>query len=1236
MGTNLVNEKAKEQTMEESDVVNNQELHRCLKTQRCLENTSTSRKRRTCSKLLNAMVSMAIASHVLHVQDSMSVHAFFYQINTARHLNLSQGKPWRIRKSGDARVSVPSYYSKLEDHDRPLSDRLSLYSYNLQNHRSQRNPKTAKSLSFFLRDNPIIDAQNDSDLPSNLSQALMLATRTAGESGDYRLILHLVESSVKFANGNPILSPRIFGEALNSLSQTKANASKLKHIWALATSSETILTHPLTAFELNIFMKALAKLGRIRSSIDMFMQHTNECNENVYIIPDAYTASTLFTILRDSINADQKQERESVPQSRRTDSALQSRLKNVSRSPAWQWNTAVDLLHVFDFEDFRWNNHVYSTLLKLHEKAAANFPQHINGSEITAAIIGDMSQKNILPDEITCSLVVKCIGDPSGNPMAWKDSIGFLRRMSKEKALPMPNVFVYSAAIVACARCSEFEAALELLEEMRGDTRALLGATAHGPTAPAPNAWVYNAVLLAINDQKNHRKRNHNPERNKSRTNKGRVELAMQLFEQMKSDFASGSENLQPDTVTYNIVLSIMGTENPPSEESLISLLDDMVQNGIPRDAITYRNAIMASPSGKRTRRLLLRCLDDDLLITRSLETLQGKAANAMTFIFNSALLTAASRGSLKYFTSIVSLMQEHDIEPSDDTTSHIITIVGRSGNSKLLPKFLSALNEDVRFVEFQSELLTKTGIWLGQDWLPKLSNTHYYEATTVCLDDNNIVDAHRGFHTMKSKGIVPHSDCAEEFAVAYARAAINIIRGGNDVIHQTAKMPPKQLAQNAYRIAAAISRPSPSTMKLVATSCAMAEQWWMAQKLLRSVQIMVVSESDRLLNSKQILCDLQSNLLRECAYQGNITAALWLVKDIQHFAATQIHPKNLEVLPSEHDLDAMPRSVIDEISLEQSGVHMRPANWISVIKAARKSGHWRVCVNTLQFLRPYVSKTNPSYSGTGDDELQWKNYKKLVPALVHATACLEMRSQYAWAVRAIKDWVSWSGRRAPPQAVLSAVRVLSARGQGNEAKDLLYETMNHPSILGNKQDGEGQEEMLYCAACTALHRNGLYDDADEIYVSGVSSGYLGYSFRPGTEAMVLDLHGLNVALAHSAVRVAMRQLTTMPEGQKKSELMIITGRGRNSAFHLRPVLRPEIQRMLLEEFYPPLNTVSAPGNMGALIVNADDIHRWQEHQEGQKGARMLAVAAAIKDFSSNRLRKSIVLSIEENKKTLD
>jgi len=94
--------------------------------------------------------------------------------------------------------------------------------------------------------------------------------------------------------------------------------------------------------------------------------------------------------------------------------------------------------------------------------------------------------------------------------------------------------------------------------------------------------------------------------------------------------------------------------------------------------------------------------------------------------------------------------------------------------------------------------------------------------------------------------------------------------------------------------------------------------------------------------------------------------------------------------------------------------------------------------------------------------------------------------------------------------------------------------------------------------------------------------------------------------------------------------MMIITGKGRNSEFQLRPVLRPEVQRMLLEEFYPPLNTMSVPGNIGALTVLAQDIEAWQEQQQQQKGIRMLKLAAVLKNLSSQeRLKKIISLKLE-------
>jgi hypothetical protein len=126
-----------------------------------------------------------------------------------------------------------------------------------------------------------------------------------------------------------------------------------------------------------------------------------------------------------------------------------------------------------------------------------------------------------------------------------------------------------------------------------------------------------------------------------------------------------------------------------------------------------------------------------------------------------------------------------------------------------------------------------------------------------------------------------------------------------------------------------------------------------------------------------------------------------------------------------------------------------------------------------------------------------------------------------------------------------------------------------------------------------------------------------------------LDLHGMNVAVAHSAVRIALQQ-EVLSNSWNRTELcdndiVIVTGRGRKSALEMRPVLRPEIQRMLVEEFYPPLSTTSVPGNMGALRVASEGINAWRDYQRQQKGARMLSVAAVLKNLSSGcRLKEAL------------
>ena len=97
-------------------------------------------------------------------------------------------------------------------------------------------------------------------------------------------------------------------------------------------------------------------------------------------------------------------------------------------------------------------------------------------------------------------------------------------------------------------------------------------------------------------------------------------------------------------------------------------------------------------------------------------------------------------------------------------------------------------------------------------------------------------------------------------------------------------------------------------------------------------------------------------------------------------------------------------------------------------------------------------------------------------------------------------------------------------------------------------------------------------------------------------------------------------------------DILIVTGKGKRSSRHLRPVLRPEVQRMLVEEFYPPIGTSSTPNNLGALKISADDANAWIEHQQQQKGVRFLAVADALRTITTGaRLKKVLSQRLEKD-----
>lgn len=1280
--------------------------------------------------------------------------------------------------------------------DEQVLEKLWSYVKNLQRDRKRKGEmKAVYSLSHYLSSNTIDNEENgriqskikifdDKEVDDNdgeeenfiaritevLERCLVPAIRQAGESNDYRMILRLISGSIGFANDRPILTPRIFGEALNALSLTTANVGKVKSVWntmignandssSLGTPTEEVdsshlplfLNRPPTAFELNTYLKSLAARGKWKACVDAYRTHcmrqledSTESLSHVYIQPDAYTISILLSILADSISQDQNMcdpvefstvrtgamptVKHGVHDHRSVQSAteqLRSKMESLTYSTCWQWNIAVEILGALPDSDhngmskleegkIEWrSNHVYSALLKLQEKAQDlcdgknnSSGQHKNGPELTMSILDDMIQREIMPDAVTCTQAIKAMGraavnsnnllsvasvaatknasegDVDGNNLA----VNFLERMKSDPKLPQPNQYTYSAAIKACARLKDHRTASHLLEEMRIDQCSTN--VSSDATIPPPNTWVYNAVLLSLDNKqrsksKQTKKRFKNKQmkklwnqKNNEMNQEERTDLALRLLDQMVNDSQRYNLDTKPDTVTYNTVLGVgsfphqfntteMGignvTEMVASQTiRSLSLIDRMEKEGIPRDTTTYCNAIDSSIHHNDTMDILQKFLLDSSFMNRKPRKCEK---NAMTSVFNSALNTLTAKQDFSKFKNVLTLMFDHEITTNDETLTAVIYGVGKYGKG-------SSLVNLIELIETSEDQHSSTDLSMHQQFLesiefiehgnsisklPMPSDFHYSQAINICLKENEFSDAYAILSKMRAKGINPTTSCMEGFALAYAQSAMDsIVQGKKGTSQHEEKLISISLfrASSAYKIAMALSLPRSSTLGRVARACAMTGQWKLCRALLQSIHNKILAPNEDgspdIISPRhlQTIRGTHSYVLRECAKQGSVHAALHYTNDIQEFskkiraknqpgAKIQIEePKFAEILPEEDDVFKNLRSITDN-PLSKTNVGMQPNDWMSVIEAASKSGHWRVCFNTLQFLRPYVERTKLIH-GENNNDSNHERYNQLTYALHAVTLSLESHSQYAWAVRVIEDWIEWSGRQPRVESVLSAIRVLSANERVEEIRKLIDACVQKESLsFVTKEKKMSYEGMLYVGTVTALHNNGLYDDADEFFMSGIQDGFLPFNFYREKEQFVLDLHGLNVALAHSVVRIAMRQQAATLAGEETSQsnMMIITGRGRNSELHLRPILRPEVQRMLLEEFYPPLNSMSVPGNIGALTVLAQDIEAWQQQQQQQKGIRMLKLASVLRNLSSpERLKKVISLKLESER----
>lgn len=1153
-------------------------------------------------------------------------------------------------------ASPPLDQITAEEPRQNLTDTLLSYRSNIRRMSEEHAPKDqaqAKkpiwSLIHFLeqqQQQKTTAGDMSSCTPQLITETILPGLHAAAKYKDYRLLLRLWDSTVVYCQGTSTQAalPRLLSETLTCLGKTAASYSKIKRTWTQATMDVPNLTPRETNAYLKLFVDT-----RPGAAVRLWQ------TERVKGRTDAYSLALVLRALENSVRQQgvlQDEEINVQDDEEVVDDDAVALPLDKWKTNSWQWNQAVQILsndilypptgsQGEETESSEWTNPVVVTaLLQLNHQVAKLDRRHPEAAlawAIYKLFVVNDNRSDLAPhlhvvqaDIQLCTALLTCLRSDAPRAVElWR-----AMQQPKDNNLTLPNVYALGAVLAACARAGKYSAAWKILDQQE-----------HGVI---PNTVVYNTMLSALTTttrSSNIHHRGHRPTRLQRQQAQERYDLAQSILERMQT---SPNSDEKPDTVTYNTLLQIVAavdewpnewfdkhatelgyeSTNWPVEERLVhTLLDQMEKSRIPRNVLTFCSAVGSVRSFQGVIQMVGRALKD--------ETLQGDA----TEIFDAALRTLSREGDLDGIQLVIAKMIREGISPTRDSLSSVIRGLANGGHTRSIPFLILALmgNQDAT-----DHLFAVHKLDLQVNKLPPLVEEHLTAAITSCLSQNDFENARRILLHMRDRGMEPSDECLEETARSYAHLALNHVHGKHVPTEAMSR------AQSAFDIVRRLDEPPLGLQASVARACAAVGVFANAHKVLKSIhdeflasQPFRVLGHSACLGEMELISGLHRSILKSTAEQGNVTFALVYAEEIQSFSreCTWGVPAVISVGDNWSDGDSevgplRPTMLNDETRSDprQPAIGMTAAEWNYVLEAAAKSGHWKVCINTLQFLRPYLVALHPDRIN-GKEEASRANaeYKMLSRGIVSATKCFYMRPQYGWAVRAIEDWILWSGRRPPKDAVQASIRILSARGRSDEVYRLVANCLQQP-VQDPVREGKAYEVLLFVHAITALYKNGLYDAADDMFIAAVSSRVIPFQLEQqlyGAEKrMTLDLHGMNSAVAHSAVRCALQQKVLSSSWNQTAlwdnDLVIVTGRGKRSSLRLRPILRPEVQRMLMEEFFPPLGTVSLPGNTGALRVPSDAINEWVYHQRQQKGVRMLAVAALLKNITSgSRLRQA-------------
>jgi hypothetical protein len=464
----------------------------------------------------------------------------------------------------------------------------------------------------------------------------------------------------------------------------------------------------------------------------------------------------------------------------------------------------------------------------------------------------------------------------------------------------------------------------------------------------------------------------------------------------------------------------------------------------------------------------------------------------------------------------------------------------------------------------------------LNFDALPVISSDHFAHAIKSSLLSSNFVNCGLLVKQLQTSGNEVPASIMHDIARAYA---VSSLQKSYHPSTTTAKSYPEAQSRALKAVAivgglGSVHESSVPLLALTSRACGYAGLFAEARQQMKRLHQSLISRvasqpspswtqsNSFLVTEEFVLPSLHRHLMKSCAVHGNVTAALQVCDDIQRFSRMFMEKKEKNAGKTEATSPLL-LPAYHSYGLD-TALSMGLPEWSSLIEAASRSGHWKVCLSTLQFIRPYVERLNPTLAS---DESTSKQYNRISKCLTTSSKCFAVRSQYAWAVRAIEDWIQWSGRRPPLAAVLETIRALCDRGRDKEVVRLVETSLLPPSTSAT--DDRSYEAALHVSAVTSLSKEGMYAAADEVFLAGITRQSLPFSLVKslvdGEPCVTLDLHHMNRAVARSSVRIALQK--HMIESHEGCDMIVVTGRGLRSTTRMRPVLRPTVQRLLVEEF---------------------------------------------------------------------